>query len=281
MITTDVLLVLPLYLILFFIWYQFRHVIKAMTDVEHILNDEQFFGDVVDTPKEGIEQHKKRECLKSAISSSKAHLLGKKWTDERVHKASDETINKAYAEYKQRELNEKGEKAGKALGKHVISLYSTGISRVVKIRDIKKLQQDIETDPIIKDQMENLDCLLVCTFGNFLAPILVAAHTVNNSDLSDEQGLDRLTAQHEGYESDYNKKMALYCHRKINSITCVCGYVGTYHACDHVVNGTITICPCPDNCKFCQEEVDKREYYDRRWRKNEDGHTVCEMYMES
>ena len=34
-----------------------------------------------------------------------------------------------YAEYKQRELNKKDEKTGKALGKHVINLYSTGISR--------------------------------------------------------------------------------------------------------------------------------------------------------
>ena len=27
-----------------------------MTDVRDILNDDEFFGDVVDTPKEGIEQ---------------------------------------------------------------------------------------------------------------------------------------------------------------------------------------------------------------------------------
>ena len=83
-------------------------------------------------------------------------------------------------------MNEKGEKTGKALGKHVINLYSTGISRVVKIRDVKKLQQHIENDLIIKDQMANLGCLLVCMFGNFLAPVLVAAHTVNNLDLGDE-----------------------------------------------------------------------------------------------
>ena len=45
--------------------------------------------------------------------------------------------------------------------------------------------------------MANLGCLLVCTFGNFLAPVLVAAHTVNNLDLDDEQGL-----KNKGYESD-------------------------------------------------------------------------------
>ena len=73
---TEVLLVLPLYLILFFIWWRFQHLIKAMTDVENVF-DNDFFGDVVDTPKEGIEQHKKRECLKSVIDKGNGHLLGK------------------------------------------------------------------------------------------------------------------------------------------------------------------------------------------------------------
>ena len=36
-----------------------------MASVENILNDDDFFGDIVDTPKEGNEQHKKRESLKS------------------------------------------------------------------------------------------------------------------------------------------------------------------------------------------------------------------------
>ena len=157
-----------------------------MADVGDILNDNEFFGDVVDTPKEGIEQHKKRECLKSVIDKGKAHLLGHKWTHGRVDKASDEIINKTYAEYKQRELNEKGEKNGKALGKHVINLYSIGISRWLKIKDAKKLRQDIENDPIIKDQMANLGCLFVCTFGDYLAHVLIAAHTANNLDSGDE-----------------------------------------------------------------------------------------------
>ena len=140
-----------------------------MANVGHILNDD--FGDVVDTPKEGIEQHKKRECLKSVKDKGKAHLLGNKWTYGRVDKASDEIINKRYAEYKQRELNEKGEKTVKALGKHAINLYSRGISRFVKIRDVKKLPQGIEDDPVIKDEMSALGCLLVYTFGDYLAGI--------------------------------------------------------------------------------------------------------------
>ena len=67
---TEVLLILPLYLILFLIWWRFRHLIKAMADVENILNDNDFFPDTVDTPKEGT-AHRKRECLKSVISKGK------------------------------------------------------------------------------------------------------------------------------------------------------------------------------------------------------------------
>ena len=59
---TEVLLVLP-YLILFFIWWRFRHLIKIMTDVGDILNDNEFFGDIIDTPNDkgifGINGHMK------------------------------------------------------------------------------------------------------------------------------------------------------------------------------------------------------------------------------
>ena len=54
--------------------------------------------------------------------------------------------------------------------------------------------------------MANLACLLVCTFGNYLAPVLIAAHTAKNVAFGNEQGYDHLAAQHEqndGYESDH------------------------------------------------------------------------------
>ena len=111
-----------------------------------------------------------------------------------MDKESNEIVNKMYAEYKQRELNEKGENAAKALGKHAINLYSSGISHFVKIRDVKKLRQDIEDDPVIKDQMP-LGCLLVYTFGDYFAGILVAVRTLNNLDRDDEP-------ESEGYGSE-------------------------------------------------------------------------------
>ena len=72
-----------------------------MADVGDILNDDDIFGDVVNTQKEAIEQHKKREELKNVIDKGNTHLLGQKWTHRRVEKASNEIINKTYAEYKQ------------------------------------------------------------------------------------------------------------------------------------------------------------------------------------
>ena len=112
---TEVLLILSLYLILPFVWSRFRRLIKIMANVENILNDDDFFGDIVDTPKEGIEQNRKRECLKSVINKGKVHLLGHKRTRQKVDKASNETISKIYDTYKQRELNEKGQKTGKIM----------------------------------------------------------------------------------------------------------------------------------------------------------------------
>ena len=66
---------------------------------------------------------------------------------------------------------------------------------MLKIRNVTKLRQDTENDPIIKEQMANSGCLLVCAFGNFLVPILMAGHTVNNLDLDNK-------LEDEGYESD-------------------------------------------------------------------------------
>ena len=45
--------------------------------------------------------------------------------------------------------------------------------------------------------MGNLGCLLVGTVDNFLALVLVTAHTVKNKDVSHEQGFDV-----KGYKGD-------------------------------------------------------------------------------
>ena len=110
-----------------------------------------------------------------------------------MDKESDEIINKKCAEYKQHELNKKGEQTAEALSKHVINQFSKGISWFVKIRGVKKIRQEIKDDPIIQDQMFNLGCLSVCALADYLASLLVGVHILNNLDLGDEP-------KNEGYE---------------------------------------------------------------------------------
>ena len=55
---------------------------KVIADVANTLDTDEFFEDTVDTQKERVDQHRKQECLKGAISKGKAYLLGQKqkWT---------------------------------------------------------------------------------------------------------------------------------------------------------------------------------------------------------
>ena len=66
-----------------------------IADVGNTCKDDDLFGDVVDPQKEGIEQHKKSEKLKGIIDKGR---LGHKRTHKKIDKASDEIINKTYAE---------------------------------------------------------------------------------------------------------------------------------------------------------------------------------------
>ena len=63
------------------------------------------------------------------------------------------------------------------VGRYLISVYSTQFFQVVKIRDVKELQQDIENDPITKDEMVSRGCF-------FFGPVLVAVHIGKNLDLA-------------------------------------------------------------------------------------------------
>ena len=120
-----------------------------------------------------------RGVLKDLIKKGK--VLPGKWSNKKIDSASDIEIENLYSEYIQRENKHKAENTGKAVGKHVISLYCNGVSRVLKIDDINHLKMDIDEDPIIKDSMAEIGGLLVFTFGRWLAPLLVAAHTANHT----------------------------------------------------------------------------------------------------
>ena len=64
---------LLLYVILFVIWCKFSYVIKMTSVVENILNDNEFFANAVDMPKQRFEQQRKRKSLEGAISKENMH----------------------------------------------------------------------------------------------------------------------------------------------------------------------------------------------------------------
>ena len=105
------------------------------SDVENTLNDDEFFADTVDTPKEVAEQYRKRQCLKGAISKGKNVFTRQQqqWAHERVNRASAEINNKVYAKCKRCKLTEKGKKIGKTLGRHVISLIQLVFLKWLKL----------------------------------------------------------------------------------------------------------------------------------------------------
>ena len=135
------------------------------------------FFDEVDTPKEGVENRKKRDFLKELITQGKK-LSGKKpWTVELIDQASNEEVKKLHSKYTQKELQHKGEKTDQAMGKHLIKIYSNGVSKVLELDDMKQLRKDIDEDPIIKDSMVDIGALMVSTFGKWLSLILIVCHT--------------------------------------------------------------------------------------------------------
>ena len=169
----ELALILPLYAIVLWLFFQFRAIIKIMTEFN--------FFDEVDTPREGVENREKHEVLKELITQGEK-LNGKKsWTVELIDQASNEEVEKLHSKYTQKELQHKGEKTGKAMGKHLIKIYSNGVSKVLRIDDMKQLRKDIDEDPIIKDSMADIGALMVSTFGKRLSPILIACHTANHT----------------------------------------------------------------------------------------------------
>ena len=128
-----------------------------------------------------MENREKREFLKGLITQGKK-LPGKKpWSVELIDQASNEEAEKLHCKYTQKELQHKGEKTDKAMGKHLIQLYSNGVSKVLRIDNIEQLRKDIDEDPIIKDSMANIGALMVSTFGKWLSSILITCHTANHT----------------------------------------------------------------------------------------------------
>ena len=79
-----------------------------------------------------------------------------KWSTAEIDRKTDEEVEKLYNIYIQWQAQVKGEMTGRAMGRHLINLYSNGVSKVLKIDDIEQLHRDIDEDPMIKDLMADI-----------------------------------------------------------------------------------------------------------------------------
>ena len=154
-----------------------------MTEINEIFRSHAL-SETEDPSTEGEPCTSKREFLVDIINQGKADKLPGKtpWTGKRVKKATDKVVKKLHHEYHQADAKHKAKMTGKAVGAHVVSIYSKGVSRVLKIDSIEQLRKDIDSDPIIKDSMADLGALLAGTFGRILTPLLIAVHTANHTE---------------------------------------------------------------------------------------------------
>lgn len=97
----------------------------------------------------------------------------RKQTVENINKPKDSIIYKLYAKYKLHEILEKSEMAGRASGKHVVNLHTHKISHIVNY-------WKLEIVLLFMIKWLSQLAFLVRTLGDFLVPLLVAAHTFDN-----------------------------------------------------------------------------------------------------
>ena len=140
-----------------------------------------------------------RDFLVSVMGQGKRDLLPGKtpWTTARLKKVPDAGIEKLKNNFLQAEAKLKAEKTGNVVSKHIVNLYSVGVSKILKIDSTDQLRKDIDSDPVIRESMADIGALLVGAFGRFLKPLLIAAHTANHTEgfVQDETNLDTINEQ--------------------------------------------------------------------------------------
>ena len=82
-----------------------------------------------DADERGEEEENGRHFLINAINQGKGDLLPGRtpWTVARIKKVPDAGIDKLKSHFVQAETKLKAERTGKAVSKHVVNLYSTGV----------------------------------------------------------------------------------------------------------------------------------------------------------
>ena len=135
----------------------------------------------------------KREKLAILVSTSKfKEAICVQLTHEQVKRLSDKDVEK----YHKRQEAYIGSKTTESLIDAFLFLASKGLGMVVKVDDVKKLQQDLKNDHIINQELSSLAGGIALRCGRWLALANAALITTTHIKLEPEPEPD-LIALHE------------------------------------------------------------------------------------
>ena len=131
----------------------------------------------------------KREKLAILVSTGKAkEVIGVQLTHEQVKRLTDKEVEK----YSKRQEAYVGSKTTESLIDSFLMLVSKGLGLVVKIDDVKKLQQDLKNDYIINHELSSLAGGVALSCGRWLALANAALITTKHVQLEAEPEPDLL-----------------------------------------------------------------------------------------
>ena len=151
----ELLLILPIYIGIFVIFYGFIHVIKTMSEIE-------MFSEIIESS-----EINKREFLMDKVKSGEQISNSKTpWTEERLEKASDKVIEKLYDKYQNPppvKINkQEALELGRPVCPAVIEMYAEGLGTLVDqmplIKDryvinVEKLKTNILANKLFCDSL--------------------------------------------------------------------------------------------------------------------------------
>ena len=219
------LLISPLYIGFFVIFYRFRNIIKIMPNIESLMSDLMSDETPVDKRDFLIERVKNGE----SISNSKTP-----WTEERLQKASDKVIDKLYEKRANPPLVKIGKKEALEMGKTVcpvvIEMYAEGLKTLMEQMpfvnsrytiNVEKLKSSISANKFFCDNLaikigskmiEQVGENSVTRAGLSLAamtwdaveilPVINERQSINGNLLSTRKSLEREESDNRASEGD-------------------------------------------------------------------------------
>ena len=128
-----------------------------------------------------------REKLAVLVSTGKSkEAIGVQLTHDQVKRLSDKDVQK----YSKRYEAYIGNKTTESLIDSFIMLYSKGVGMMVSIDDVKKLQEQLNSDYIINQELSTLAGGLALRFGRFLALANTALITAKHIKFEKETEYD-------------------------------------------------------------------------------------------